>query len=73
MPDHFAYAKVIWDIAGIAYLLDTTWIDTEIVHSPVLTDQVTWSVDNRRHLIKIARFVHRNPIFGDLFTKLAAF
>jgi inosine-uridine nucleoside N-ribohydrolase len=73
VPDHFAYAKVIWDISGIAYLLDSTWIDTEIVHSPVLTDQVTWSVDKRRHLIKIARFVHRNPIFGDMFTKLAVF
>jgi inosine-uridine nucleoside N-ribohydrolase len=73
VPDHFAFGKVIWDISGIAYLLDGSWIDAEIVHSPVLTDQVTWSVDNRRHLIKIARFVHRNPIFGDLFRKLAAF
>ena len=73
VPDHFAYAKVIWDISGVAYLLDRTWIDAEIVHSPVLTDQVTWSIDNRRHLMKIATFVHRNPVFGDLFRKLIAF
>jgi hypothetical protein len=73
VPNHFAYGKVIWDISAIAYLLDSTWIDTEIVHSPVLTDQVTWSVDNRRHLMKMARYVHRNPIFGDLFRKLIAF
>jgi inosine-uridine nucleoside N-ribohydrolase len=71
--DHFAYGKVIWDISGVAYLLDRSWIDAEIVHSPVLTDQVTWSVDRGRHLIKMARFVHRNPIFGDLFRKLMAF
>ena len=73
VPDHFAYGKVIWDISGIAYLLDGAWIDAEVVHSPVLTDQVTWSVDNRRHLIRIGTFVHRNPIFGDLFRKLIAF
>ena len=73
VPDHFAYGKVIWDISAVAYLLDEAWIDAEIVHSPVLTDQVTWSVDRRRHLIKMGRFVHRNPIFGDLFRKLVAF
>jgi hypothetical protein len=43
------------------------------VHSPVLTDQVTWSVDQRRHFIKMATYVHRNPVFGDLFRKLNTF
>jgi inosine-uridine nucleoside N-ribohydrolase len=73
VDDHFAYGKVIWDISAIAWLLDEAWIQTETVHSPVLTDQVTWSVDRRRHLIKMATFVHRNPIFGDLFRKLREF
>jgi len=68
--DHYARSKVIWDIAAIAYLLDPSWVRTELVHSPILTDQVTWSVDRSRHLIRSATGVDRDAIFGDLFRKL---
>jgi hypothetical protein len=71
VPDHFAYAKVIWDIAAVAYLVDSTWVDTALVHSPILTGLLTWSFDTRRHLIRVATYVRRNPIFEDLFAKLA--
>ncbi|MBN2004308.1 MAG: nucleoside hydrolase [Anaerolineae bacterium] len=70
--DHFAWSKVIWDIATIAYLLDETWTPTHLVHSPIVTDQGTWSFDQGRHLIRSAFHVHRDPIFRDLFTKLAS-
>lgn len=70
--DHFAWSRVLWDVAAIAYLLDPAWVPTEVVPSPVLTDQLTWSVDRRRHPIRCASFVHRDPIFRDLFQKLAA-
>ena len=70
--DHFAWSRVLWDMATIAWLLDPDWVPTELVPSPVLTDQVTWSVDRRRHLIRCASFVHRDPIYRDLFRKLAA-
>lgn len=68
--DHFAWSKVIWDISAIGYLINSEWVPTEIVHSPILTDQVTWSFDNSRHFIRSATFVKRDPIFRDLFTKL---
>ena len=71
--DHFAWAKEIWDIAAIAWLLDGSWVPSELVHSPVLTEGLTWSVDHSRHLVRVATLVHRNPIFRDLFTKLARF
>ena len=70
--DHFAWSRVLWDVATIAWLLDPAWVPSELVPSPVLTDQVTWSVDRRRHLVRCASFVHRDPIFRDLFRKLAA-
>ena len=70
--DHVGWSKVIWDIAAIAYLVNADWAPTELVHSPILTDQVTWSVDRSRHLIRSASFIHRDPIFRDLFNKLAA-
>lgn len=68
--DHKGWSKVIWDIATIAYLLDPRWVPTDLVHSPILTDQVTWSVDSSRHFIRSANFIHRDPIFRDLFVKL---
>jgi purine nucleosidase len=70
--NHFAWSKELWDVATIAYLNDPTWVPTELVHSPVLSDQLTWSFDRSRHFIRCANFVHRDPIFRDLFTKLEA-
>ena len=70
--DHYAWSKVIWDIAAIGYLLEPRWVSTNLVPSPILTDQLTWSVDHSRHLIRIATAVHRDPIFRDLFQKLEA-
>jgi purine nucleosidase len=68
--DHVGWSKVIWDIATIAYLIEARWVPTELVHSPILTDQVTWSVDRSRHLMRSAYYIHRDPIFRDLFAKL---
>jgi inosine-uridine nucleoside N-ribohydrolase len=65
-----AWAKVIWDISSIAYLIDSAWVPTTLIHSPILTDHFTWSTDHNRHFIRQATFVHRNPIFNDLFAKL---
>jgi len=71
--DHFGYAKEIWDISAIAYLLEPEWTPTVLVHSPILTDRVTWSFDKGRHFIRDAVAVRRNAIFRDLYTKLGAF
>ncbi len=68
--DHFGWSKVIWDISATAYLVDSSWVPTEIVHSPILTDAVTWSFDNSRHLMRVATGVNRDAIFRDLFKKL---
>lgn len=71
-PDHYARSKVIWDVAAIAWLLNADWVPTDLVHSPILTDQVTWSKDTSRHFIRSATMIHRDPIFRDLFEKLKA-
>jgi inosine-uridine nucleoside N-ribohydrolase len=71
--DHFGWSKEIWDIAAIAYLLHNNWVHTTLVHSPILTDQLTWSVDSSRHFIRSAFYIDRDAIFRDLFTKLAQF
>ncbi|TYP76686.1 nucleoside hydrolase [Paenibacillus methanolicus] len=68
--DHFAYSRVIWDLAAIAYLVDDEHTPSVLVASPILSDAARWSQDGTRHLIRYVRHVERDPIFRDLFRKL---
>lgn len=68
--DHFAYSRVIWDIATIAYLIDESWLPNELVHSPVLSEDFRYSSDASRHFIRYVHFVRRDRVFKDLFRKL---
>lgn len=69
--DHYAWAKEVWDISTIAYLLDETWVPTHLVPSPVLTGDLTYLPEPPgRHKVRAAWFLHRNPIFRDMFDKL---
>lgn len=70
--DHKGWSKPLWDVSTIAYLINPEWVPTALVHSPILTDNVTWSVDPSRHLMRCATFIQRDPIFRDLFAKLAS-
>jgi len=64
------WSKVIWDVTAVAWLVNSSWLPTNIEHSPVLTDQVTYSIDHTRHFIRMATSLNRDAIFGDLFRKL---
>lgn len=66
----FAWSKVIWDITTIAWLVHPEWLPSSLVHSPILTDQLTWSFDTGRHFIRNIYHLDRDPIFADLFNKL---
>jgi inosine-uridine nucleoside N-ribohydrolase len=66
------WSKVIWDVTAIAWLVNPSWMPTNLVHSPILTDQITYSTDQSRHFIRMATSVNRDAIFKDLFRKLAA-
>lgn len=68
--DHRGWSKVIWDLAPIAALISAAWVPTVTAHSPILTDQLTWSADASRHLIRVATHVNRDAIFRDLFDKM---
>ena len=71
--NQFARSKEIWDIAVTGWLIDSNWVPSSIVSSPILTDQVTWSADLNRHVMRIANSIRRDSIFGDLFTRLEKF
>ncbi|NOY82344.1 MAG: nucleoside hydrolase [Kiritimatiellaeota bacterium] len=71
--DHFAWSKVIWDISAVAWLIAPEWVPTNIVHAPILTDRATYSIDERRHFMRVAVHVERDTVFRDLFTKFTRF
>ena len=64
------WSKVIWDVTAVAWLVNPSWLPTNIEHSPVLTDQVTYSFDHTRHFIRMATSVNRDAVFRDLFGKI---
>jgi Inosine-uridine preferring nucleoside hydrolase len=64
------WSKEIWDMAPVGWLLNEDWTPSVLVPTPVMTDQVTYSVDRSRHLMRYATYVRRDPILQDLFAKL---
>ncbi len=71
--DHFAWAKEIWDISTIGYLIDPDWVPCVCEPRPVLSSDARWSRDPSRPPFLIAQWLDRNPIFRDMFKKLAGF
>jgi len=69
--DAFPWSKVIWDISAVAWLNNPAWVPSEIVPSPVLTDDMHWRSATGRHNIRVANDVDRDAVFNDLFTRLS--
>jgi purine nucleosidase len=67
----FGWSKIIWDIAPIAWLICNEWVSSNIIHSPILTENATWSFDDSRHFMRYVYFMQRDQIFSDLFRKLS--
>lgn len=68
--DHFAWSKIICDVATVAHVIDASWVPTYAVSSPILSDDQKWIVDRRRHPIMTAWWADRDKVFGDLFRKI---
>jgi inosine-uridine nucleoside N-ribohydrolase len=67
------WSKVIWDVTAVAWLINPSWLPTNLEHSPILTDQVTYSANHSRHFIRMATSLNRDAIFKDLFEKISSF
>jgi len=63
-------SRVIWDVSAVAYLLNNKMTPSYIRHTPILTDEGTYSFDDRRPLYRYVYFVDRDHIFEDLFNKI---
>ncbi len=71
VDDRAGASKVIWDLAATGWILGPSWTTSALTQSPVLTDDLTWSQDIRRHLIGEVTYVRRDGVFADLFRRLA--
>lgn len=71
--EHVGWTKAVWDMAAVAWLLDAAWTPSVLVSTPILSTEVTWSTDAARHPMRYVRYVDRDAIMRDFFTKLAAF
>ena len=68
--DHFARAKEVWDIAPIGWMINAAWAPSHLDHSPIVQEDHRYSIDRRRHFIRVVDELKRNDIFGDMFRKL---
>jgi inosine-uridine nucleoside N-ribohydrolase len=68
--DHFGRTWVIWDVINIAWLLNAEWVPSQLVRSPILTDDLYWKHEDRRHWMREAYGIDRDAIFRDFFRKL---
>lgn len=66
-------SKVVWDIAPIGWLVQEKGIRSHIEASPILTDNMTYSIDRSRHPIRIVDSIERDVIYSDMFAKLEKF
>ncbi|MGI6173218.1 MAG: nucleoside hydrolase [Christensenellales bacterium] len=69
--NHFGWAKEIWDIAAIAWLVDPEMAPSELLHMPWLSEDCRLSFDNNRHMCRVVRMLRRSEIFGDMFGVLS--
>jgi hypothetical protein len=69
--DTVGWSKEIWDMAPVGWLLDEDWAPSVLVPTPIMTDQVTYSFDRSRHLMRYVSYVRRDAMLKDLFAKLA--
>ena len=69
--DHFGWSRSIWDVAAVAWLIDTSWFESVVVPSPAFSNDFHWlPEDASRHPVRIVNYLKRDPIFRDLFRKL---
>lgn len=69
-------SKEIWDLSATGFLIDEAWVPRLSQPRPTLSQDMKWvpPPDDAPHApFAEAHYVRRDPIFHDLFTKLAEF
>lgn len=68
--ENYAYSKIIWDIAAVAYLVNPSWVRTVLAETPELQEDYTWKFPGNSRAMRVCTYIKRDCVFGDLFQKL---
>jgi inosine-uridine nucleoside N-ribohydrolase len=63
-------SKVIWDLVNVAWVLEPSWLPSELVPTPVLDERLFWRRQPGRHLMREAHAIQRDAIWLDLYAAL---
>ena len=64
------YTKVIWDLINVAWLMNPSWVPTELLRAPRFGNDTRWHHDpDDRHWMREAYAIDRDGIFLDLIQK----
>ena len=67
----FGWSKVIWDVTAIGVFTKPEAYETVAIPRPIITSEKTYSFDDARAPYIYVRKLWRDPIFADMFRKLA--
>ena len=71
--NHKGWSKEIWDMAAIGYIINEEWAPTNVIPSPILLNDMSWTTGINRHPIKIVYEIKRDLILKDFINKLENF
>jgi inosine-uridine nucleoside N-ribohydrolase len=67
----YGWSKVVWDVTAIAAIVKPKALDMVIIPTPILTDDGYFAKNDARHPFIYVRRIRRDPIYADMFEKLA--
>lgn len=67
----YCYSKVIWDVTALAVLVKPKTLEFVTIPTPILNNGCRYSYDPSRHHYIYVRKIRRDPLYADLFGKLA--
>ena len=67
----YGWSKVVWDVTAIAAIVEPSALDMVIIPTPILTNDCHFAKDDARHPFIYVRRIRRDPIYADMFEKLA--
>jgi inosine-uridine nucleoside N-ribohydrolase len=59
-------SKEVWDLAAVAWVANPELVPSHLTHSPVLNENLRWSTDRTRHLMRVAHGADRDAIFREM-------
>ncbi len=67
----YGWSKIVWDVTAAAVLIKPEALDMVVIPTPFVTPDCRYAFDTARHHYIYIRRIRRDPIYADLFEKLA--